>query len=110
VGVDVEGGLCPFGWKAGEGGDGDGDFVAYTGAVDDGFVRSFGEEASSEVGDHAWVIVSGGGLESGWGRFYIPTHRGETAMNGAPELLWVWLENRQRQGLAGVGFTSHPSR
>jgi hypothetical protein len=24
---------------------------------------------------------------AGWEEFYIPTHRGETAMDGAPELL-----------------------
>jgi hypothetical protein len=33
---------------------------------------------------------------NGWERFYIPTHRDETAMNGAPDLLWL-VEGEQRQ-------------
>jgi hypothetical protein len=29
----------------------------------------------------------------GWGELYIPTHRDETAMDGAPELLCLVEEN-----------------
>ncbi len=57
VGVDVEGGLGTVGWEGGEGGDADGDVVANASAFDDGLVGGLGEEASAEVGDHAWVIL-----------------------------------------------------
>src|SRR5216683_1839850 len=60
VGVDVEGRFGAVGRKSGEGGDADGDVVAYAGALDDGLVGGFREEASAEVGNHAWVIVLGG--------------------------------------------------
>src|SRR5216683_3153710 len=60
VGVDVEGRFGAVGRKSGEGGDADGDVVAYAGGLDDGLVGGFREEAAAEVGKHAWVIVLGG--------------------------------------------------
>jgi len=60
VGVDVEGGFGTFGGEGGEGGDADGYVVANAGALEDGLVRGFREEASAEVGNHALVIVAGG--------------------------------------------------
>jgi hypothetical protein len=29
--------------------------------------------------------------------FYIPTHRGEATMDGAPDHLWLMREDRERQ-------------
>jgi hypothetical protein len=47
VSVDVQRGFGAFVGKRGEGGDADGYVVAYTGALEDGLVRGFGEEASA---------------------------------------------------------------
>lgn len=47
VGVDVERGFGAFTGEGGEGGDADGDVVTYAGALDDGLVGGFGEEASA---------------------------------------------------------------
>jgi len=57
------------------------------------------------------TVLAGRGEETttdaGWARFYIPTHR-KCAMDGAPDHLWLVGENRQRQTLAGRGFTFPP--
>src|SRR5260370_21328028 len=60
VSMDVQGGFCAFAGERGEGGDADGDVVAHAGALDDGLVRSFGEETSAKVSNHAWLIVACG--------------------------------------------------
>jgi hypothetical protein len=58
VGVDVQCCFDAFAWECGEGGYADGDVVAYAGALDDGLIRSFGEETSAEMSDHAGLIVA----------------------------------------------------
>jgi len=58
VRVDMKRGFCAFAGECGEGGDADGDVVADARALDDDLVRSFGEEASAKVGDHASGIVA----------------------------------------------------
>ena len=47
VGVDVKGRFGTLAGKRGKGGDADGDVIADAGALDDGLVGSFGEEASA---------------------------------------------------------------
>ncbi|MCU1248659.1 MAG: hypothetical protein JWQ49_1688 [Edaphobacter sp.] len=58
VGVDVQVGFGALAGECGESGDTDGDVVANAGALDDSLVRSFGEETSAEVSNHAWLIVA----------------------------------------------------
>src|SRR5439155_15366165 len=58
VSVDVQVDFGAFAGKRGEGGYADRDVVAHAGALDDGLVRGFGEDASSEVSNHAWLIVA----------------------------------------------------
>jgi hypothetical protein len=40
----------------------------------------------------AWGDKQKGNDNDGWGDLYIPTHRDETAMDGAPGLLWLLAE------------------
>ncbi len=58
VGVDVKRSFSAFAGKSGEGGDADGDVVAYASTLDDGLVRGFGEKTSAEMSNHAWLIVA----------------------------------------------------
>ncbi len=60
VGVDVQAGLGAFGRERGEGGDADGGVVADAGALDDGLVGRFGEQAAAEESDHSADCTWGG--------------------------------------------------
>ena len=52
LGEDVEFGFGALARESGKGGDGDGDVVAYAGALEQGLRGGFGEEGAAEVGDH----------------------------------------------------------